>query len=312
MACRVAARRLLGVADNATAQEIRGAFRRKALQCHPDRNRAPNAATEFLEARAALDLLLAPAPAADATAATYSAAYDARPSERAVVFREVRSLDEELAAALSRAVAGPELVVDPVTLRVRGADDFPGAFEMDERNADAGGLPVLRLRHGDATIGSADASDDDAVVVALFGRVVAEATRDASALRVRRGGREVAVAARDGESWATECGFACATARTPGVETTTWRRVRRGYRTECRVTRAYSPPLALWRPFFFWGDADLYADYASDGSSASHYVERRVADERALDDASRGRLDPALVVAAAAFSALDRERRRLS
>ena len=78
------------------------------------------------------------------------------------------------------------------------------------------------------------------------------------------------------------------------------------------MTRAYSPPLALWRPFFFWGDADLYADYASDGSSASHYVERRVADERALDDASRGRLDPALVVAAAAFSALDRERRRLS
>ena len=128
MACRTSAARLLGVAPNASARHIQAAFRKKALETHPDRG---GCATQFF-ARDAADLLLRPAPqpSAPPRAPQPSHTTDAR----AVAHRTIRSLDEELAAAFERARTGPELHVDPDTLRVAGADEFPKEFELDERN----------------------------------------------------------------------------------------------------------------------------------------------------------------------------------
>jgi len=76
--------------------------------------------------------------------------------------------------------------------------------------------------------------------------------------------------------------------------------------TVASVVRAWRPHRRWWP---FGGDEDAYA---SDGSAASTYVERRAGDDRALAAADAPPpLDPALVVAKVAFQALDRERVRL-
>ena len=72
MSCRTSAARLLGVAPNASARQVQSAFRKKALETHPDRGGCAN---QFLAVRDAADLLLRPAPAA--TAPTSPPEYEA-------------------------------------------------------------------------------------------------------------------------------------------------------------------------------------------------------------------------------------------
>lgn len=48
---------LLGVAPDATADNIKAAYRRKAAQYHPDRNPAPDAADQFRAVQEAYDVL---------------------------------------------------------------------------------------------------------------------------------------------------------------------------------------------------------------------------------------------------------------
>ena len=50
----------LGVSSTASAEEIRSAFRRLAMQWHPDRNKAPGAETKFKEINAAYQVLSDP------------------------------------------------------------------------------------------------------------------------------------------------------------------------------------------------------------------------------------------------------------
>ena len=82
--------------------------------------------------------------------------------------------------------------------------------------------------------------------------------------------------------------------------------------TVCVATRAWAPTMALWAPFFSFTDPSIYRSYASDGRSASVYVERRVSDLALAanwdDDDERPLLDPALVVTSLGFQHLDRER----
>ena len=56
------ARAILGVAPDASDEEIRRAFRRLALQLHPDHNDAPDAVARFMEVYAAYDALLGDEP----------------------------------------------------------------------------------------------------------------------------------------------------------------------------------------------------------------------------------------------------------
>lgn len=51
---------LLGVVPGATGDELKAAFRRQALHLHPDRNREPDAAERFRQAKEAYDLLRDP------------------------------------------------------------------------------------------------------------------------------------------------------------------------------------------------------------------------------------------------------------
>jgi DnaJ-class molecular chaperone len=51
---------LLGVSKNASAQEIKSAYRKKALEWHPDRNKAPEAAEKFKEINKAFEVLSDP------------------------------------------------------------------------------------------------------------------------------------------------------------------------------------------------------------------------------------------------------------
>ena len=51
---------VLGVARNATDDEIKKAFRHKARQLHPDVNKAPNAEEQFKELNEAYDVLSDP------------------------------------------------------------------------------------------------------------------------------------------------------------------------------------------------------------------------------------------------------------
>ena len=51
---------ILEVSRNATEEEIRKAFRRKALEYHPDRNKSPNAAEQFKEVNEAYQVLTDP------------------------------------------------------------------------------------------------------------------------------------------------------------------------------------------------------------------------------------------------------------
>jgi len=46
---------VLGIASTATADEIKTAFRKLALQLHPDKNPAPDAASKFRELRIAYE-----------------------------------------------------------------------------------------------------------------------------------------------------------------------------------------------------------------------------------------------------------------
>ena len=312
MACRTSAARLLGVAPNASSRHIQAAFRKKALETHPDRK--GGSAAQFLAARDAADLLLRPAPAATAPPRAAAPQPSHTTDARAVAHRTIRSLDEELAAAFERARTGPELHVDPDTLRVAGADEFPKEFELDERNHGVVG-PLLRLRHGDRVIGSVEADRDDKLRVSLFGRDVATAERSPSGVvSVRRGaGATATLAPRPrtsffdvADAFDTPCGYTCVRVKLPGVTQTTWRSNHGLPCTVASVVRAWRPHRRWWP---FGGDEDAYA---SDGSAASTYVERRAGDDRALAAADAPPpLDPALVVAKVAFQALDRERVRL-
>jgi hypothetical protein len=53
---------ILGLQDNATPAEIRAAYRKKALEFHPDRCKAPDAAEKFMEVNDAYRALLEPKP----------------------------------------------------------------------------------------------------------------------------------------------------------------------------------------------------------------------------------------------------------
>ena len=304
MACRTSAARLLGVVPNASARQVQSAFRKKALETHPDRGGCAN---QFLAVRDAADLLLRPAPPPP-RAPQPSHTTDAR----AVAHRTIRSLDEELAAAFERARTGPELHVDPDTLRVAGADEFPSAFELDERNQGVDG-PLLRLRHGERVIGCVEADRDHKLRVSLFGRDIATAERSSSGVvMVRRGSGTATLAPRPRTSFFDVAdafdtsGYTCVRVKLPGVTTTTWRSTRGMPCTVASVVRAWRPHRRWWP---FGSDEE---SYASDGAAASTYVERRAGDDRALthEDAPPP-LDPALVVAKVAFQALDRERVRL-
>ena len=309
MACRTSAARLLGVAPNASSRHIQAAFRKKALETHPDRK--GGSAAQFLAARDAADLLLRPAPAATAPPRAPQPSHTT--DARAVAHRTIRSLDEELAAAFERMRTGPELHVDPETLRVAGADEFPKEFELDERNQGVDG-PLLRLRHGDRVIGCVEADRDDKLRVSLFGRDVATAERSPSGVvSVRRGTTAAATLAPrprtsffDVADAFDTSGYTCVRVKLPGVTTTTWRSTRGMPCTVASVVRAWRPHRRWWP---FGSDEE---SYASDGAAASTYVERRAGDDRALthEDAPPP-LDPALVVAKVAFQALDRERVRL-
>lgn len=52
--------KLLGVTKSATAQEIKRSYRKLALEYHPDRNKAPEAATKFKEVTKAYEVLSDP------------------------------------------------------------------------------------------------------------------------------------------------------------------------------------------------------------------------------------------------------------
>ena len=300
-ACRTTAARLLGVATDASPRHIQAAFRKKALETHPDRK--GGSAAQFLAARDAADLLLRPAPAATAPPRAPQPSHAADAS--AVAHHTIRSLDEELAAAFERARRGPELQL--------GADGFPSAFELDERNQGVDG-PLMRLRHGDRVIGCVEADDDQNLRVSLFGRDVATAERSPSGVvSVRRSSRTATLAPRPrtsffdvADAFDTPCGYTCVRVKLPGVTQTTWRSNHGLPCTVASVVRAWRPHRRWWP---FGGDEDAYA---SDGSAASTYVERRAGDDRALVAADAPPpLDPALVVAKVAFQALDRERVRL-
>lgn len=58
------AREILGVADAATPQDIKSAYKKKALLLHPDRNKSPDAANQFRELHDAYALLSAAPKAA--------------------------------------------------------------------------------------------------------------------------------------------------------------------------------------------------------------------------------------------------------
>ncbi|MEN9839366.1 MAG: hypothetical protein RL177_845, partial [Bacteroidota bacterium] len=51
---------VLGVAKDASAEDIKRAYRKKAMELHPDRNKAPDAETKFKEAAEAFDVLKDP------------------------------------------------------------------------------------------------------------------------------------------------------------------------------------------------------------------------------------------------------------
>ena len=48
---------ILGVSKNASAAELKSAYRKKALQWHPDRNKSPEAETKFKEINEAFQIL---------------------------------------------------------------------------------------------------------------------------------------------------------------------------------------------------------------------------------------------------------------
>ena len=58
------ARGILGLPDGATLQEIKTAYKKKALLLHPDRNKSPDAANQFRELHDAYALLSAAPKAA--------------------------------------------------------------------------------------------------------------------------------------------------------------------------------------------------------------------------------------------------------
>ncbi|MBL8394306.1 MAG: DnaJ domain-containing protein [Candidatus Accumulibacter sp.] len=52
---------ILGIASDAAGEAVRTAYRRKALQLHPDRNTAPEATDKFRDVQEAYDVLSDPA-----------------------------------------------------------------------------------------------------------------------------------------------------------------------------------------------------------------------------------------------------------
>ena len=51
---------VLGVAKDATPEVVKRAYRKKAMELHPDRNKAPEAEARFKEAAEAFDVLKDP------------------------------------------------------------------------------------------------------------------------------------------------------------------------------------------------------------------------------------------------------------
>ena len=262
MACRTSAARLLGVAPNSSARQVQAAFRKKALETHPDRK--GGSAAQFLAARDAADLLLRPESQPSYVPPRAAPQPSHTTDARAVAHRTIRSLDEELAAAFERGRTGPELHVDPDTLRVAGADEFPKEFELDERNHGVVG-PLLRLRHGDRVIGSVEADRDDKLRVSLFGRDIATAERSSNGIvSVRRGaGATATLAPRPRTSFFDVAdafdtiGYTCVRVKLPGVTTTTWRSTRGMPCTVASVVRAWRPHRRWWP---FGAAEDAYED----------------------------------------------------
>jgi DnaJ domain len=101
------ARAVLGVAEHASSDDVRAAFRRQVAASHPDRGGAPEQFRTVVDAFSALRTGLPPrsAPAAPLALADRHGfcAYDSpRPARRPAT----RSFDDYLAAALDRELAG--------------------------------------------------------------------------------------------------------------------------------------------------------------------------------------------------------------
>ncbi len=108
---------ILGVAKNATAEEIRKAFRKLAFKYHPDRNHEPGAEQNFKKINEAYEVLSNPQKreAYDARQARYT-----QPRFMPKPYRPTRSTSEELLRVImqkgtpgwAKVLAGAGFVLD--------------------------------------------------------------------------------------------------------------------------------------------------------------------------------------------------------